>query len=463
MDSTQVPGKRVTVVGAARSGIAASRLLREAEAEVFLTEFKEGKPETKHQLDAAGVAYEFGGHTNRALEADFIVASPGVPSDVPILVQAHKRGIPIYSEIEAAYWFCKAPIIAITGSNGKTTTTSLTGHIFAQSGRKTHVAGNIGKAFSEITKNTSSTDVVILEVSSFQLDHIDTFRPDISVLLNITPDHLNRYANRFENYAASKFRIFENQLKGDTLIYCFDDTFVREQVHQRLHPDIADTSQGPGPIITLGISQEQELREGAFLRKGELVIRFNQEEEILMRKEELALAGPHNVYNSLAAAVAARVMEIPSLQIRESLASFEGVAHRLELVREIEGVRYVNDSKATNVNAVWYALESYRDNVILIAGGRDKGNDYSSLKPLVRQKVKMVIAIGESAEKVDKELGELADQHMIMDSLEEAVRAAHLLAKSGDVVLLSPACASFDMFSNYEERGEVFKEAVRHL
>ncbi len=481
MNSKQVPGKRVSVIGAARSGIAASTLLAEASAEVFLSEYGEISPDAAQTLEKAGVASEAGGHTGRALEADFIVVSPGVPSNIPLLKAAGEKGIPIYSEIEAAFWFCQSPIVAITGSNGKTTTTSLAAHIFAHAGRNVHVAGNIGRAFSDITKSTSKEDVVVLEVSSFQLDHIDTFRPDVSVILNITPDHLNRYDYQFANYAASKLRIFENQTPEDTLIYCFDDPFVREKVAQMVHPGTAsleralanDDSTGIpdqrvpnveiSSVKTLGISQEQELREGAFLRGSELVIRFNQVEEILMRKEELALKGPHNVYNSLAAAVAARVMEIPSLFVRESLSSFEGVAHRLEMVRELNGVRYINDSKATNVNAVWYALESFRDKIILIAGGRDKGNDYESLKPLIKRNVRMVLAIGESAEKVDRELGELAEQHMIMDSLEEAVQAAHLLARNGEVVLLSPACASFDQFNNYEERGEVFKSAVMQL
>ena len=463
MKGREVSGKQITVVGAARSGIAVSRLLSESGADVFLTEFKEGTAEMKQRLEESGVNFEFGGHTPRALDADFIVVSPGVPSNVPLLKSATEKGLAIYSEIEVAYWFCQAPIVAITGSNGKTTTTSLAAHVFSHAGGKVHVVGNIGKAFSEVTKNTSSNDVVVLEVSSFQLDHIDTFRPDVSVLLNITPDHLDRYDNQFEKYAASKFRIFENQTSEDTLIYCYDDSFVRNKVVQFSPTHAAEDVATSDRVKTLGISQEQELREGAFLRGSELVIRFKQEEEILMRKEELALQGPHNVYNSLAAAVAARVMEIPSLFVRESLSSFEGVAHRLEEVRTLNGVRYINDSKATNVNAVWYALESFKEDIILIAGGRDKGNDYASLKPLVSRNVRMVIAIGESAEKVDKELGVLAKQHMIMDSLEEAVQAAHLLARSGEVVLLSPACASFDMFTNYEERGEVFKAAVMNL
>ena len=450
----KVTGKRITILGAARSGIAAAFLLDKLGARVFLSEYKMVAEDTLHRLRAAEISFEEGGHSARAMEADFIVVSPGVPSQIPFLAEAREVGIPIYSEIETASWFCKAPVVAITGSNGKTTTTSLIGHVFEHAGLKVHVAGNIGTAFSDIVLDTSAEDVVVLEVSSFQLDHIETFRPRVAILLNITPDHLDRYEHDFRKYAASKFRIFECQQAGDTLIYNVDDAVVLDGVQFSAHLR---------PVNTLGISQLQELREGAFLRGSELVIRLNQEEEILMRKEELALKGPHNVYNSLAAAMAARVMEIPSPAVRESLVSFEGVPHRLEFVRELDGVRYINDSKATNVNAVWYALESFSEKIILIAGGRDKGNDYSSLKPLVRQNVRVVIAVGESAEKVEVELGAHAEQHMTATSLEKAVRAAHLLAQPGEVVLLSPACASFDMFDNYEHRGDVFRELVMNL
>lgn len=461
METEALRGKQVTVFGGARSGIAVARLMSRAGAKVFVTEFNKGNPALAKLREETGISFELGGHTSRAIEADFIALSPGVPSTLPLLQEAARQGIPRYSEIEVASWFCRAPVVAITGSNGKTTTTSLTGHIFKQSGRPVHVAGNIGRAFSDVAMQAAPEDVVVLEVSSFQLDHIDRFRPRVSILLNITPDHLDRYNYNFAEYAASKFRVFENQANGDTLIYNLDDEFVRSSIEtdKKLQKKI----EARDGLATLGISQEQEPRMGAFLRKSNLVIRFNQEEEILMRKEELALQGPHNVYNSLAAAMAARVMEIPSMTVRESLSSFEGVPHRLEFVREIDGVRYINDSKATNVNAVWYALESFPQQIILIAGGRDKGNEYSSLKPLIKRNVRAVIAIGESAGKVDEELGRLAQQHMMVSSLEKAVQVAHLLAQPGEVVLLSPACASFDMFNNYEERGDVFKELVMQL
>ncbi|WP_456425878.1 UDP-N-acetylmuramoyl-L-alanine--D-glutamate ligase [Rhodocaloribacter sp.] len=454
MNPEAVQGKAVTVVGGGRSGLSVARLLAQAGAAVFLTERDEATSGLREALDAAGVRYEFGGHTPRALDADFFVVSPGVPSTVNLVRQAQSMRTPVYSEIETASWFCRAPIVAITGSNGKTTTTSLIAHVFRRSGRPTIVAGNIGYPFSDYVRDASPEAVVVLEVSSFQLDHVDTFRPRVAVLLNITPDHLDRYDNDFEAYARSKFRILENLGAGDTLVYNEDDDVIREYVREE---------RGKRPFRTLGFSIERVCEAGAFVRDGALVLRINQHEEVLMQAEQLALRGRHNLYNSLAAAVAARVMEVRNDVVRESLASFEGVPHRLEFVREIEGVRYVNDSKATNVNSVWYALETFEEPIVLIAGGRDKGNDYTSLKPLVRRKVRALIAIGESAEKVLGELGPYAGASASARSMEEAIRRAQEYAKSGDVVLLSPACASFDMFENYEDRGDTFKRLVASL
>ena len=454
MNPREIKGKKVTVVGGARSGLAVAKLLAEAGADVFLTEKGEPTQGLQEALDAAGATYEFGGHTRRALEADFFAISPGVPSTVNIVQQAMGQGLSVYSEIEVASWFCQAPIVAITGSNGKTTTTSLTGHIFRQSGRPTIVAGNIGYPFADYVRDLTPDHVVILEVSSFQLDHIDTFRPQVSVLLNITPDHLDRYNNDFNQYAQSKFRIFENQRDDDVLIYNHDDALIRDYIRWAMTRRT---------FRALGFSLEEPLDAGAFLRDDTLVLRINQQEELLMQAEKLALRGRHNLYNSLAAAVAARVLEVRSDVVRESLTSFEGVPHRLEYVREVDGVRYVNDSKATNVNAVWYALESFNEPLVLIAGGRDKGNDYASLKSLVRRKVRVVVAIGESADKVMQELGPLAAHAVEAQTMEEAIRYARLFAEPGDVVLLSPACASFDMFQNYEDRGDTFKRLVRSL
>ncbi|MDX1548275.1 MAG: UDP-N-acetylmuramoyl-L-alanine--D-glutamate ligase [Rhodothermales bacterium] len=454
MERSEIRGKRVTVVGGARSGLAVARLLTAEGATVFLTEKGEATGGIREALAEAGAEAEFGGHTRRALDADFFAISPGVPSTVNIVQQAQQLGLRVYSEIEVASWFCEAPIVAITGSNGKTTTTSLTGHIFRQSGRPTVVAGNIGYPFADYVSGLTPEHVVVLEVSSFQLDHVDAFRPRVSVLLNITPDHLDRYDYDFNKYAQSKFRIFENQRDDDVLVYNHDDALVRDYVRW---------ATMRRPLRALGFSQEDELDEGAFLRDGALVLRLHNQEDILMQADKLALRGRHNLYNSLAAAVAARVMEVRSDVVRESLTSFEGVPHRLELVRELDGVRYVNDSKATNVNAVWYALESFTEPLVLIAGGRDKGNDYASLRPLVRRKVRAVIALGESAEKVMQELGAAAPHSVEAGTMEEALRLARLFAEPGDVVLLSPACASFDMFENYEDRGDTFKRLVRSL
>ena len=454
MNPTDIKDKAVTVVGGARSGLAVVRLLAGRGARVFLTEQKAATNGMEAALHAIGAAYEFDGHTPRALDADFIVVSPGVPSRTNLIQQAQRTGVPIYAEIEAAFWFCQAPIVAITGTNGKTTTTSLTGHIFRMAGRDPIVAGNIGYPISDYVEDAGPDDVIVMEVSSFQLDHVDTFRPRVSVLLNVTPDHLDRYDYKFSSYAESKFRIFENQAAGDVLVYNHDDELVRERVRRVARKRA---------FRPLGFSLNTELDAGAFVRAGEIVLRLHDDEELLMSTDTVALRGRHNLYDSLAAAVAARVMEVRSDVVRESLASFEGVPHRLELVRTLDGVRYVNDSKATNVNAVWYALESFCEPIVLIAGGRDKGNNYAALKPLVREKARAVIALGESASTVLRELGTLAPEQVLASSMEEATRAARRLARTGDVVLLSPACSSFDMFENYEDRGDTFRRLVKSL
>ncbi len=443
--------QRYTVAGARRSGMAAVRMLRREGNTVFLTDAGAVGGNEKRELEKLGVLFEEGAHSPKAWECDTLVVSPGVPSTSALVVGAQERGIPVISELELAFRRCKAPVVAITGSNGKTTTTALTGHLIGASGRKTWVAGNIGAPFSDIADSADREDVVVLEVSSFQLDHIDTFRPAVSTILNITPDHLDRYGGDFERYARSKCRIFENQRGSDVLITNADDVVV------------STMSSDSGQRLThLEISLEREVAAGGFLNRDELTIR-TKNEEMHMPTEEVPLRGRHNLYNSLAAAVAARVMEVRSDVIRESMASFEGVPHRLEFVREIDGVRYYNDSKATNVNAVWYALESFNEPVILIAGGRDKGNDYEPIRGLVRRKVRLLIALGEGAEKIVDDLGDEAREVMTVDSLEDAVQTARALAESGDIVLLSPACASFDMFDNYEHRGDVFRRIVGSL
>lgn len=459
MNASEVHGKRVTVVGAARSGLAAARLLARHGADVFLTEQGDGSTEAAAALDEAGVPYEFGGHTDRALDADVVVLSPGVPTQAELVQRALGKGLPVYSEIEVASWFCESPIVAVTGSNGKTTTTSLVAHVLRTARRPLVVAGNIGTAFADAVAGCRDGATVVLEVSSFQLDHIDTFRPRVAILLNITPDHLNRYDDDFAQYAAAKFRIFENQRAGDVLVYNHDDALVREH---------AERAAERG-VVLYPFSIERELDRGAFVRGDDLVLRLTPTadqppmEEVLMQTPDLSLRGRHNLYNSLAAAISARALEISSDVVRESLSSFEGVPHRLEFVREHAGVKYVNDSKATNVNAVWYALESFSEPIVLIAGGRDKGNDYAAITDLVKERVRGVVGIGESGDKVVHELGDHAKAAARAQTMEEALQYAQLMAEPGDVVLLSPACASFDQYANYEERGEHFKRLVHNL
>lgn len=469
---TNVEGRRVTVVGGARSGVAVARLLARRGAGVFLTEMNALPENVGTALREAGIAFEEGGHTDRALDSELMVLSPGVPSTAPIVTNAVERDIPVVSEIEVASWFCRGPIVAVTGSNGKTTTTSLIGHLFKTAARPHVVAGNIGSAFSDAVDDVTEQTVVVLEVSSFQLDHIDTFRPHVAVLLNITPDHLDRYGGSFERYAAAKFRVFENQTASDWQVVNRDDPDVWEY---------ATTLRSDRGLTPTPFSIEETLNRGAFARVDSTGTEYltlslppvtsdatispqnPPVQEDVMRSSTLALRGRHNLYNSLAAAVVARAMEIQDDVIRESLTSFEGVPHRLEKVRTLRGVTWINDSKATNVNAVWYALESFPGNVILIAGGKDKGNDYGPLKPLVREKVKSLIAIGESAQTVMDQLGPYAGHFAQADSMEQAVHYAHRMADSGDTVLLSPACASFDMFENFEDRGKSFKRNVMNL
>lgn len=476
-----VRGARVTVIGAARSGVAAARLLARHGARVWLTDRGMAPDGLVATLESAGVASEFGGHSVRALDADFAVVSPGVPSTAPLVETLRAQGLPVYSEIEAASWFCRAPIVAITGTNGKTTTTSLTFDVFKKASedttegpvdserggyrpRRVVVGGNIGYPFSDYADTLTADDLAVLEVSSFQLDHVTSFRPRVAVLLNITPDHLDRYAGDVERYAAAKYRIAAAMQPGDTVVVNLDDT--------RLAAFGARLADERG-VAVVALSIERPLADlGAPFAgtawvdgSGRIVLRLpSQPDEVLMPAADLALPGRHNLYNSLAAAIAARVLEVRCDVVRESLATFDGVPHRLESVRELDGVRYVNDSKATNVNAVWYALESFeREKIVLIAGGRDKGNDYATLRPLVRDKARAVVAIGESAAKVMDELGSSAPAAEAATSMEDAIRIARRLARPGDVVLLSPACASFDMFENYEDRGDTFKRLVLSL
>ncbi len=454
MKPENVQGKRVTVLGAARSGIAACRLLAEAGATVLLSEARNVQSVELDALQTAGVRLETGGHSARALEADFLVISPGVATSAAVVQQALQAGLPVYSELEVASWFCKGRIVAITGTNGKTTTSTLVHAMLCRAGRSTVLAGNIGIPFSDHAARVSADSTVVLEVSSFQLDHIDTFRPTVSVLLNISPDHLDRYGNDFSRYTRAKFRLLENQRDNDVLVYNYDDTLVREHV--------GEVSRARS-LAALAFSYNDTLCEGASLREGAIIVRLRGREEMVVRTHELLPGGRGSVRNSLAATAAARALEISNEVVRKSLIQFEGLPHRLEFVRDVGGVRYVNDSKATNVNALWYALETLAAPVVLLAGGRDKGNDYSAIRALVRRKVHAVIGFGESADTVRRELGAVTPCAATAATLEEATQLARRLAEPGNVVLLSPACSSFDLFESYVQRGDAFKRIVKQF
>ncbi len=450
----QIRGQKFSIIGGARSGIAVAKLLKLHGAEVFLSETA---PAEKMQLAIAelnqhNIAHEFGDNTENVLQADVIVLSPGVPSDVPLVKQALVKGLRVVSEIEVASWFCKGPIVGITGTNGKTTTTTLVGRIFEDVKKPSVVAGNIGVAFSEVVERVTEESTAILEISSFQLDTVDTFRPKVSALLNITPDHLDRYEHSMEKYIASKCRIFENQRGGDTIVYNYDDTLVRTNVEKRVHPEVKK----------LPFSTKMKLAEGAFVEDKKLLTRIDGKQTEVIAVDNISVKGIHNLMNAMAATLAAKAMSIPTSSLRATLKNFKGVEHRLEFVRELDGVVYVNDSKATNVDSVWYALQSFPKPIVLLLGGRDKGNDYSQLYQLVNKHVKAIVAIGESADKVLNAFANMKPVSKAMN-MNEATQQAKTFASRGDVVLLSPACASFDWFDDYEHRGRVFKEIVTKL
>lgn len=448
-----IRNKHIVVIGAALSGAAAARMLKKQGADVFVSDYGHIPEAVKSTFTEAGIPFEENRHSDKARGGEFAVLSPGVPSDAEIVRHYLESGKKVFSEIEAASWFNEAPVIAVTGSNGKTTVSSWLGHMWKTAGRDYTLAGNIGYAFSEGIGSHKGD--FLLEVSSFQLDHIDTFRPDISMLLNITPDHLNRYNNSLQNYAAAKFRIMENQKAGDTCIYNYEDPIITHRINEVMESD-------EQPELW-AFSTHREVPQGAFVRDEEIIFKFNKTEETLMSIHEVGLRGQHNLNNGLATALAARAAEIKNEAIRESLMTFTGVEHRLETVREVDGVKYVNDSKATNVNAVWFALDSFNVPMTLILGGRDKGNDYSELEAQIREKVHTIIAIGESKDRIEEQLGKTAPNFVRVETMGGAVRAAQKNAKRGEVVLLSPACASFDMFDSYEHRGKIFKDEVNKL
>lgn len=443
--------RRVLVVGLGRSGVAASRLLVRNNARVTATDRSpwDALSAEARELAALGIRIEAGGQsTGTFLSADLIILSPGVPKDIAPLIRAKENGIKIISEIELAYQLLDAPLIAVTGSNGKSTTTTLIGEILKAQGEKVFVGGNLGTPLTEYVLAGGGADFVVAELSSFQLETIGDFRPAVSILLNISPDHLDRYPNMRE-YAEAKFRIFENQTADDFAIINGDEPWSTE-VSKRIR----------GKIIVF--SRNKKVKNGVFAAEGRLVSNINGRHETICEISGIGIKGVHNLENSMAAAAAALLRGCTPEIIARTLRVFPGLEHRLEFVREIGGVKYINDSKGTNVGAVIKSIEGFHEPILLIAGGRDKGSDFSLLRPLIREKVKRLILIGEAGEKLRRAAGDLTTT-IHAGSMEEAVHIARKEAVKGDVVLLSPACASFDMFRNFEDRGRVFKEIVWKL
>ncbi len=442
---------RIVVLGGAESGVGAAVLAKVKGFDVFLSDKGQIKEEYAQTLRKWDIPFEEGQHTEeKILNADEVVKSPGIPGTVPMVQKIRENGIRIVSEIEFASRYDSAKKICITGSNGKTTTTSLIYYLLKNAGLNVGLGGNIGKSYAYQVA-TEHFDYYVLEISSFQLDDIYDFRPDIAIITNITPDHLDRYDHKMENYVAAKFNITRNLTQDDCFIFDSDDAIT-----------IGHLNSIVLRCKMLPFSQQKEVPQGAFLRDGKMVLRYEKEETDIFL-QELALGGKHNIYNSMAAALAAKVAGIENEVIRHSLKTFQPIEHRLEPVVSIKDVLYINDSKATNVDSAWYALECQNRPVVWIVGGTDKGNDYSVLDELVKEKVKAIVCLGKDNSKIHAAFEKLVPVIADTQSADEAVKKASELAVSGDVVLLSPCCASFDLFKNYEDRGEQFKAAVRKL
>lgn len=440
-------------MGGAESGVGAAVLAKVKGFDVFLSDYGKISEHFADELRKWDISFEEGHHTeNLILNADEVIKSPGIPSTAPIIKKIEEKGIHIISEIEFAGRYDTAKKICITGSNGKTTTTSLIYYLLQNAGLNVGLGGNIGKSYAYQVA-TEHFDYYVLEISSFQLDNCYDFRPDIAIITNITPDHLDRYDYQMENYVKAKFRLTQNLRPEDCFIFDSDDEITIEH----LNKIILSAKRLP-------FTQKAEVKQGAYLKDDKIVVKYGEDECDIFLKE-LALGGKHNIYNSMAAALAAKASGIDNKTIRESLATFQPIEHRLEPVLSIKDVLYINDSKATNVDAAWYALECQKRPVVWIVGGTDKGNDYEVLKPLVKDKVKAIVCMGLDNHKFHEAFGEIVGKDRIVDtkSAEEAVKAASGFAEAGDVVLLSPCCASFDLFTCYEDRGKKFKEAVRRL
>lgn len=444
--------KRLVVLGGGESGVGAAILGKDKGMEVFLSDFGQIPERYRQQLEAEGIEWEQGQHTlERILSADEVVKSPGIPPTAPVMKAIAEKGIPVISEIEMAGRFTDAKMVCITGSNGKTTTTLLTYHILREAGINVGLAGNVGRSLALQVARTPH-DVYVIELSSFQLENMYEFKANIAVMLNITPDHLDRYDYKMDNYVKAKFRIIRNLTSEDAFIFWQDDPTIQRQLEQiateaRLFP----------------FAEHEEHQSHAWVDDaGELVF-DTSETSLKMPRAELSLNGLHNLYNSMAAGLSACLLDIKKEDIRRALSDFEGVEHRLEPAGTVDGVRYINDSKATNVNSCWYALESMPKGTVLILGGKDKGNDYSEIEPLVREKVKAIVCMGKDNSKLISYFGGIVDQIRDTHLLDEAMAACREIARPGDTVLLSPCCASFDLFSSYEDRGRQFKDAVKRL
>jgi UDP-N-acetylmuramoylalanine--D-glutamate ligase len=443
--------KRIAILGAAESGIGAAILARKQGYDVFVSDLGTIKEKYKTELIQRGFDFEEGRHSeDKILNADLIVKSPGIPEKAPMIVKLKEKGIPVISEIEFAGRYTSAKKICVTGSNGKTTTTLLIYHIFKQAGLNVGLGGNVGQSMAwQVAEH--NFDYYVLELSSFQLDGMFEFKADIAILLNITPDHLDRYEYKMQNYVNSKFRITQNQTAQDVFIYCTDDPVINQEMTiRKLAAKCVPFGLGVPPV------------EGAGIIENKLIINWEQN-IFTMSILDIALQGNHNTYNSMAAGISGMVVNIRNEKIRESMADFKGVEHRLERFLKVHGIEFINDSKATNINSTWYALESMTQKTVWIVGGIDKGNDYSELYELVKSKVKAIVCLGLDNSKILEAFRNLGIDMVETQSMDDAVRSAYYLAKKGEVVLLSPACASFDLFENYEDRGHQFKNAVRAL
>ncbi|HQQ93694.1 MAG TPA: UDP-N-acetylmuramoyl-L-alanine--D-glutamate ligase [Bacteroidia bacterium] len=445
--------KKMVILGGGESGVGSAILAREKGYDVFLSDSGILDEKYRQVLLHEKIEFEEGSHSNdKILNAHEVIKSPGIPDKAMLVQTLRQHKIPVISEIEFAGRYTQATTICITGSNGKTTTTLLTYHILKKAGYNVGLGGNVGKSFA-LQVARDNYDFYVLELSSFQLDGMYDFTADVAVLLNITPDHLDRYEYKFENYVESKFRITQNQGPDQYFIYCKDDKVITE--YMKDHP-VSST------CIPFSIKEHLQ-GDGAFLNDNQLTLNYKPNQPLIMTIEQLALQGKHNVYNSMAASLAARIVNVRKEVIRESLQDFQNIEHRLEFVASVNGVEFINDSKATNVNSTWYALESMEKPVVWICGGQDKGNDYNELSDLVKARVKAIVCLGKDNRKIISAFKKTVETIVETDNARDAVLNSFKIAKKGDVVLLSPACASFDLFKNYEDRGMQFKAAVRSL